>query len=195
MVKGKARLPYVEDAYRMYTSIYKNIGIHIKRPEGLLKYDMWEVHFGSNGDLVGCFPFKRTKYGLKKGLSIHDGTSEGKASVYKSLESFRRRGFYLEVSHAMRKVTKRLNLPVICSQYAGIITGKHVEPVSSISYQRFLPNIGKVEKVLVGRPIGFKTTSWANPSCPVTAVAGIHAEPLSSLFGLTAHKSCLLFEE
>lgn len=176
----------------MYLSTYGKIGTHLNTPHDLLDYDLWELC----GDPINSFCLSKvTSYGIKLGILGSDGSSEGKSQVKEFLKPFSlKRGRYGEVSHKVEEIFHRNNSPVVCSSLAQKVLGKPLEPLSDgIHYRRNLGSLGKLTKVLVGRPLGVKTTEWENPSCPISKMSYSGStedtfEPLDYL----EHLSCLL---
>lgn len=152
----------------MYVQTYSRIGLHIPNPQGLLKYEIWELNI-VQGRPVAFTLYKKTPFGLKSGLSGHDGTSEGKrAAVHNLRTKFREGGIFGEVSHKVKAIALAAGAPVVCAAFADDVTGKQIELTDDpITYSRTLKGVGKVEKTMVGRPKGVPTTDAGNPMCPV----------------------------
>lgn len=171
-VTGSARGQWINQVWDMYEETYSRIGMHIPNPQALLKYKVWDLTFGSDGEPVAFSLYKTTPFGLKSGLSGHDGSSAGKSAAVANLRSkYKQPGIFGEVSHKVKSIALAAGSPVICSAYADDVTGKDAEMVDPISYSRTLKGVGRVVKTLIGRPKGVPTTDEEGASCPLTNVA------------------------
>jgi len=63
---GGARRAVMQEVFDMYAKTYAAIGMHLKTPEALLKYDVWEVGF-DDGVPIFFSLFETTSFGLKSG--------------------------------------------------------------------------------------------------------------------------------
>ena len=73
-VRGGDRQESISEVWAMYKSSYAKIGLTISGPEGLMKYDTWEVFF--QDDIPVAFNlYKTTSFGMKTGLLGSDGAA------------------------------------------------------------------------------------------------------------------------
>lgn len=168
-ITGGDRESYIDDVWRMYEGIYRTIGMSVKTARGLLEYPVWDLVL-HDGRPVAFSLYKQKKYGLKSGLSGHDGSSEGKSAALQSLRSkYKRPGVYGEVSHKVKAIALSAGAPVVCAAYASQVLGKptDIDEDDPLQYSRVLKGVGKVTKTLVGNPRGIPTTDPKNPSCPL----------------------------
>jgi hypothetical protein len=167
---GSDRVQFMEPVWDMYVKTYRSIGLTAKSAEEVLgEFAVWEICHDDDGLPVAFTVFKKTSFGLKSGLSGSDGSPAGKANVLNALRTkFKRPGYYGEVSHKVEAIALAAGAPVVCNFYAPKVLGKPVEPEEDgLHYSRMLANVGRVTKILVGKPKGIPTTSYENPSCPV----------------------------
>ena len=168
---GTDREPHADDVWDMYTNLYRSIGMSIKSARGLLEYPVWDIAI--NGEESVAFMLYKTKrYGLKSGLSGHNGSPAGKAAALQGIRTkFLRPGIYGEVSHKVKAIALSAGAPVVCAAYASQVLGKptDLDEDDPLSYTRSLKGVGKVTKTLVGNPRGIPTTDARNPECPVVA--------------------------
>jgi len=195
-VESGARKEYLDVVWEMYAKTYARIGLHIASPQGLLKYDVWEVCFDSSGNPVQFTCFKKTPYGLKSGLSGHDGSVEGKRYAVDGLRTkFKKPGYFGEVSHKVLEIVLAAGAPVVCAVYAQDVLKKNINPVDSLLYQRSLPGVGNVTKMMVGKPKGVPTTNVKSPSCPIpNGVETRMATEEEDFCDEDSHLSCLALE-
>ena len=167
-VSGGSRNRWLDAVWDMYVQTYSKIGLHIPNPQGLLKYGIWELNF-DGGVPVAFTLYKKTPFGLKSGLSGHDGSQAGKrAAVHNLRTKFREGGIFGEVSHKVKSIALAAGAPVVCAAFADDVTGKRIELTDDpLTYARTLKGVGKVQKTMVGRPKGVPTTDAGNPVCPV----------------------------
>ena len=195
---GTDRLEILNDVWAMYIQTYKNIGISVSSPNGLLKYDLWEVIYGEENSPIAFGLFTETHYGLKFCLAGNTGTPEGKNITVSNLRSmFKKTGYYGEASHKVLEISLNAGAPVVCPAYVSKILGKHITPNQEkvISYFRNLEGVGMVEKVMLGTPKGIPTTDAENPICPIPKDAKIiGASELSEdeHSDLQRHLGCLI---
>lgn len=194
---GGDRRDVADSVWEMYRESYKQIGMHVSSPAGLLEYDRWEVLL-SEGVPVAFNLYKTTPFGLKTGLLGSDGTPLGKESVKAHIKSrYRRPGIYGEVSHAVEKLSA--GAPTVCAIHVPKVLGKPVIPLEDgVHYQRKLEGVGLVTKKLVGSPRG--VPSGPEGSCPIPEKPGepltISEVKLSSEgldLDLADHYACTLF--
>ncbi len=167
-VEGHEREPYLESIWSMYVSSYSKIGLIVGRAEELLdEYDVWEVSVDETGTPRAFCLYKRTPFGLKVGLSGSDGSPEGRAVARASFATkYQRPGVYGEVSHRPAELARAAGVPVVCANVASVVLRKQIDPVDDVHYVRNLANVGPVQKMLVGMPLGVPTTDIQQPVCP-----------------------------
>lgn len=169
---GGDREALVDDIWEMYERIYRSIGMSVKTARGLLEYPVWDVVM-HDGRPVAFTLYKQKRYGLKSGLSGHDGSPQGKSAAIQSIKSkFKRPGVYGEVSHKVKAIALSAGAPVVCAAYASQVLGKptDLDDEDPLQYTRTLKGVGKVKKTLVGSPRGIPTTDPRNPQCPIQPV-------------------------
>lgn len=194
-VQGAQRLPYIETVWGLYRNTYRNVGLHLRSENELLKYARWDVCL-EDGEVVRFILWKTTSFGMKLALAGHNGSAEAKHDSVQALRRvFHKKGVYGEVSHKVKDIVLGAGAPVVCAALAGPVLGKQVTPVGEIEYRRSLGAVGVVTKVLVGRPQGVPTTTADDPHCPLLRPrSGSDALPvLDEDFG--SHLMCLAFEE
>jgi len=100
---GGSRVQYLDRVFEMMEGTYKSIGIPVSNPNTLLqKYPVWWLYM-NRGEPVAFAVFKSTAYGLKSGLSGHDGSSAGKSAAVQSIRTkFNIDGVFGEVSHKVK---------------------------------------------------------------------------------------------
>ena len=195
-VSGADRMKYAEAVWDMYVKTYRSIGLIVSSAHGLLsEFPLWELCLDQDGIPHAFGLSKTTPFGLKSGLSGHDGTPEGKSMALLALRTkFKRPGHYGEVSHKVLEIALAAGAPVVCATYVPKILGKDVEPQENgVSYKRNISGVGPIVKVMIGHPRGIPTTDWSNQQCPVDG--GVQA----SVFGeedefgdLAAHHACMV---
>jgi hypothetical protein len=196
-ITGNQRDAYQADVWEMYAGTYKAIGLHLKGPDSLKRYAVWEVSIGKEGKPQAFLVYKKTAYGLKAGLGGHDGSSAGKKATVDAMRSlYKKAGYYTEVSHKVEIIVLAAGAPVVCAAHVGKILGGPVAPSKDgLHYTRALGSLGNVEKIMVGRPKGVPTTDHRKPTCPIggkVAVAiGVEEEPDEMC--LAEHAGCMLF--
>lgn len=198
-VKGADRLRYLDRVWDMFVGTYRSIGLILSAPNEMLsEFPVWELCFGTDGEPVAFSVYKPTPFGLKSGLSGSDGSPEGKRfSVQNIREKMHRPGYYGEASHKVAEIAIASGAPAICSIYASKILGKPViMEEDGLHYSRNISGVGKVTKILLGRPVGMPTTDPKNPSCPtpVESFSSRFAAEDNDSFDKLAHASCLLKE-
>lgn len=167
-VTGKNREFLLPAVWSMYLLTYAKIGTHLADSSELLDYDLWDVCFHHDGTPAQFGLWKTTKFGIKAGLSGHDGTPEARAAARDAIaRKFKRRGYYGEVSHKVRDLVFASKSPVVCAVYASKVLDKEVVVANAIEYDRKLGSVGIVRKSMVGRPLGVPTTKADNPRCPL----------------------------
>jgi hypothetical protein len=163
----------MDPVWDMFVKTYKSIGLAANSAEEMLgEFPIWEICHGDNGDAVAFNAFKKTKYGLKSGLSGSDGSSDGKSKAIEMIRTkFKKPGYYGEVSHKVEAIALASGAPVICNSYVSSVLGKQIEPSDDqLHYSRNLGGVGRVTKIMVGMPNGVPTTDFNNPSCPNVSV-------------------------
>ena len=79
-VTGGERQKLMDEVWEMYKTSYAQIGMAIPGPQGLLRYEKWEVAF--DGDTPVAFNVYRvTPAGLKAGALGTDGSPAGKSFI------------------------------------------------------------------------------------------------------------------
>jgi len=166
-VSGGDRASYLDSVWGMYQTTYRDIGTGVASPQGLFKYDLWSLCLDNQGTPKAFTLSVHTPYGLKTGLSGFDGSPEGKAQALISLKArFHEPGVYSEVSHKIEAIAVAVGAPVICARDAGTILKKPIVLLEDgVHYQRNLTGVGRVTKMMVGRPKGVATTNIRNPQC------------------------------
>lgn len=190
------RIPYRDAVWAMYTKTYQAMGLIHSRPGELFEYDHWEV-CQEEGQPVFFVLMKRTPFGLKSGLSGSDGSSQGKVRALNRLRtSFQKPGVYGEVSHKVEAIVLASGAPVVCARHVPKVLGKLVDVLEDgLHYMRSLSSVGRVTKIMVGRPRGIPVTDQKNPVCmPLglsrIALNGDGCDLVDGAF----HHACLLFE-
>lgn len=85
-VTGSNRTQYTDAVWDMYVKTYKAIGLIVSNANGLIQeFPQWELCLGQDGGPHAFGLFKPTSFGLKAGLSGHDGTSEGRSFALANL--------------------------------------------------------------------------------------------------------------
>jgi len=172
-VSGGQCSEYLDAVWAMYEASYATVGMHIKDPRGLLRYDTWELFYV--GDKLAAFHlYTKTPLGLKTGLLGSDMSREGKDIIKAHLKAqYNEPGVYGEVSHAVEKLSA--GAPVVCAVYVPKVINKVVAPLEDgVHYQRNLEGVGIVTKKLVGTPKG--APKVPEGSCPIPTKPG---EPLA----------------
>lgn len=172
-LRGNDRKPYWDAVWDMYVQTYRAIGLTITSPPGLDEFDTWDVCIDAEGHPRAFYLMKATAFGMKGGLRGSDGSSEGKRLTVDSIRRvYLQAGYYSELSHKVLEIALAAGVPVICAAHVPKVIGKQITPLEDgIHYQRNLPNVGMVTKVLVGHPRGIPTTSYRHPECPIHSVA------------------------
>lgn len=192
-VTGGQRDQYEEAVWGMFVKTYQSIGLILSNSQEMYEYQVWEICL-VGGRPVAFNLFKKTRYGLKSGLSGSDGSLEGKRFILDMLRTkYKQPGYYGEVSHKVEEIALAAGSPVVCNIYVPEILGKPVTLESDgLHYARNLSGVGKVTKILVGRPKGIPTTESRNPVCGVTAnLSSFVAEDSDNEFDVRAHYACM----
>lgn len=158
-VEGADRKQYADLVFEMGERTYRSIGgMPISSPGALMKYQVWEINF-ADGEPVAFTLFKKTRYGLKGGLSGFDGSPAGKSIQISNLRSkFKQPGIYGEVSHKVEDIALAGGAKPIPAKYVGAILGKDIEEdEDGYHYWRTISGLGRVRKILVGNPKGIPT--------------------------------------
>jgi hypothetical protein len=117
----------------------------------------------------------------ESGASGSDGSPEGKQRAVHNIRTrFKQPGVYGEVSHKVKDIALAAGAPVVCVDYVSDILGKNITPVGDNQYERSLSGVGRVVKVMVGKPRGVPQ------DCPVDKTAG-----LDDICDLDAHCASL----
>ena len=193
-VEGADRLPYLDAVWSMYVASYSKIGLIVGRAEELLdEYDVWEVSVDETGIPRAFCLYKRTPFGLKVGLSGSDGSPEGRAVARASFATkYQRPGVYGEVSHRPAELARAAGVPVVCANVASVVLRKQIDPVDDVRYVRNLANVGPVQKMLVGMPLGVPTTDIQQPECPVVRMNPSRPPTPDDLADLDAHYASVI---
>lgn len=195
-VKGGKRSEYLDAVWEMYAKTYASIGLHIPNRQGLLKYQEWEICL--NGDSPVQFTlFKTTPYGLKSGLSGHDGSSEGKSKAVAELRSkFKKSGYYGEVSHKVKDIVVASGAPAVCPSYVKEVLRQPITPVGDgLEYERALGDLGPKTKMMVGRPRGVPTTDPRRPECPAANATRLALGDDCDFCDEDAHFACIALDD
>lgn len=158
---GGSRVPYLDLVFEMMERTYQSIGIPVSNPNTMLqKYPVWWLYM-SSGQPVAFAVFKSTPYGLKAGLSGHDGSPDGRGAAIQAIRTkFKQDGVYGEVSHKVKGIALAAGAPRVPVEYVSDIIGKPIEPTGDgFSYTRNISGVGRVEKVMVGKPRGITTAA------------------------------------
>jgi hypothetical protein len=154
-IRGNNRYSYMNNVFNMYEKTYAAIGTHIKKPEGLLKYPLWEIA-SLNGKPVAFMLKEKTEYGIKGGLAGTDGSKEGKKSLLKEHHEGLSRPFHFsELSGRLKELADKFGeKPIPTDQAMKILKdlGHDTEKVDETTYRRYLRNVGPVEKSFYGKP-------------------------------------------
>lgn len=171
-LRGRDRLKYLDEVWPMLVQTYlEGTGkVPHKEPDELVKdYPLWELYFHDDGRVAAFVLSKETPYGLKHAASGSDGSLDGKDTMKDILRrNFHAPGVYGETSHKVEHVAAKGDPPVVCSVEVARVLGKKIRPSEDgIHYVRHITDVGDVEKVMMGRPLGIETTRYSQPSCPV----------------------------
>jgi hypothetical protein len=201
-ISGSERELWADKVFDLVKITYEKIGVPAKSPGELMEFDLWDLNMGSQEEILAFTLYKRTSFGLKAGLSGHNGTSEGKRTNVQNIrKKFLLPGVYGEVSHAVEGIAVAAGAPVVCATYVKEILKKEIIPQEDgIHYVRNITGVGPVKKVMVGNPKGIPTTDYNAPSCDSSIrtsslirrkLAG-KQENLSDFFDKCAHLSSLV---
>lgn len=189
----------LDRVWDMYKASYAKIGLKASSVDEMVSdYDVWRIAY--EGDVPVAFSVATsTPFGVKSGLSGSDGSAAGKGILKKLYSTiYKQSGNYAEVSHAVEHIVTKSGAPVVCAVYAPMILKKKVDiSEDGIHYSRNLQNVGKVTKVLVGRPRGIPTTDYDRPLCPATDPSMRQSGEIEAdtLADFDAHFSCLMFRD
>lgn len=181
-LRGRDRLKYRDEIWPMLVDTYlAGTGkVPHKEPEELVKdYPLWEVYLHDDGRVAAFVLSKETPYGLKLAAFGSDGSLDGKDTAKDILRrGFHSPGVYGETSHKVEHVASKGDPPVVCSVEVARVLGKKIRPSEDgIHYTRHITDVGDVEKVMMGRPLGIETTRYSQPSCPVPPDAELLPNP------------------
>lgn len=185
---GDARSKVEDAVWSMYQKSYAAIGMHLAGKADMREYDHWHVF----GDPPHAFvASKTTPYGTKLGVLGSDGSKEGKAAVKDWLKTaFHREGTYGEVSHGVEHLALSGGAPAVPASEVGAILGKAVEPsADGLHYSRNIGGVGRVEKLMVGRPKGVAVVTKG------VAVVTKADEDRAARLEAAEHASQLLFDD
>lgn len=139
-----------------YVHSYKDIGLSVKSLRDLTqKYRIaWMIDIDRNNLPDAFIIYKVTKFGNKLALLGSKGTPESKKIVInKSIQLLKSGKYYAEVSHKLKDIFDKNNLPRIDDEE---VVKNLLEPKSDITwygngeYERYLSGVGKVKKVMFG---------------------------------------------
>ena len=170
---------YAPPIWDLYVASYADKGsLNVAGATALVsEFDRWLVHKASpeSGEIDAFALAKRTPFGMKLGALGTNGTTGGKLAVRAKLaELLDEEGSFGEVSGAIEKLALRSAAPAICAAYVSRVLGKEIElQPDGVHYERVIKGVGKVQKMMVGRPTGIPTTSSAEPACDVDPPAGL----------------------
>lgn len=189
---GGDRLPYLDAVWEMFVETYTPVGLKLSVPQELLSYPVWDLCFDA-GEPVTFNVFKKTEYGLKSGLSGHNGSAAGRRGAVEILRTkFKQPGFYGEVSHKVEQIVLAAGTPVVCNAYVGQILKKRVHPLGdSLHYERQITGVGVVKKILVGNPRGIPSTVFSSPVCPIGPSRVAYEITADDQQDVLAHMACL----
>jgi len=192
-VRSGGRFEHAYKVWELYQLTYASIGTSLSHPRQLMKYNDWEL-FMDRDEIIAFALCTKTPYGLKGGLTGHNGTAKAKAVLMGTAkERFNAAGYYGEVSHGMEALARVSNASAVCSAHVEQILGKRIHRLpDGVHYKRSIKGLGTVEKMMVGRPKGIETTSIKNPVCGMTASAFVASEEVDDLMDYTAHLSCVM---
>lgn len=188
-LQGGQRKDYAKQVYDMVVSTYTKIGVPIKAPSDLMKYQIWRLYLDPS---TGSFPialafvvYKQTPFGLKLGLGGSNGSPEGKAIVIQQTQKmFFEQGVYGEVSHALEKIALSAGAPKVPAQVAAMILGDDIQiDEDGFHYTRKISGLPQpVRKIMLGNP----NVHIFKQGCDSLF------EARDATFDLAAHLSCLL---
>ena len=165
-LRGSDRLEYKEKLYEMVKISYAKIGVPASDASYALKYPLWWLYVNGEGEPIAFNCFKETKYGLKSSLAGSDGSSEGKRVLVDLIRNkFRTNGIYGEVSHSVKEIALAAGAPVVPVEFVAEILGKEIEPADDGKhYFRTITNVGRVKKMMLGKPRGIDIHAASDPS-------------------------------
>lgn len=194
-LSGNARKLHLDAVWAMYENTYAQIGMHLPNPQGLLKYDEWDLYIESGVPLAFSLG-EKTRYGIKG--SLCGSYPKGKSALTPYFQrKYKSEGYYGEASNKLKDLFVSIDTPVVCGAFVTQVLGKTVEVLEDgISYTRSLSNIGKVTKVLFGRPRGIPVTTYQSPQCPlvesIRVVASTDIYDENSWMDAQNHVACLI---
>ena len=194
MIEGGGRKQYEAEVWAMFVKTYSRIGLIMSAPGQMYKYAAWDVCLGPSGVPVAINLYKKTSFGWKSGLAGSDGSSEGKQFAVDNIrKKFHRGGTYGEVSHKVEAIAIASGAPAVCASNVESVLGKAVIPSrDGIHYTRVLQGVGKVTKIMLGRPSGVPVTDPKQPSCTVASLPRLSAEEVDEAYDLMVHQACLM---
>jgi len=173
-ISGSERSDYRDQIWALYEASYAKIGLAIPGPQGLMRYENWEVAF--DGDTPIAFNvYRNTPAGRKAGALGTDGSSAAKSWIKKHLKTrFKQHNIYAEVSDAVEHLSR--GVPVVCAIHVPKVLDKPVIPqADGIHYKRNIQGVGWHIKKLIGNPKG--GLSGPEGSCPIPEHPGEKLEP------------------
>jgi len=148
----------IQRLWDLYSAAYQGVSDNLlaKGSYHFIKYQRWVLIADPKGDICAFALFKETQYGCKLGLAAADLKSRPakRALVTFLIKVFQVRGVYAEVSDRIRELVEGRVPEVRPGVAAKVLFPKKIATSQDRrSYQRTLPNIGVVTKMMVGRPI------------------------------------------
>jgi hypothetical protein len=154
---------YVERVFELYQKTYQSYGPpRFTDSRQLLKYDRWILFFeGDDHDAKHMIAFAllgSTEEGLKAGLRGSDLSLRARAAVKAfAIGSYNTPGVYGEISERLEAAIIA-EVPVVPFMVARTILVGHGKDIQRVAdddehYTRELRNIGRVPKIMVGRPL------------------------------------------
>jgi hypothetical protein len=155
----------LKKVHALYTAAYRNETdkgrpLLISDPEGLLKYDVWVLLFANtdDNDPVAFMLASTTACGIKGGLLGTDGDQQSKRAILTLKTAVLQQSrVYAEVSDDLETRLKG-RVPTVPFEMANKVlttlgkTDAVPEPGSE-HYTRKIGNLGRVRKLMVGKPI------------------------------------------
>lgn len=150
------------DVFKIYENVYKSfypkLELLFEAPEELLKYNRWILFTNSDDEITGFCLLSVTDFGLKSCLL---GANKDCNATRSSVVSFKKA--MLNDSISFGEVSGRLknaiinDVPIVKVEHAiklleSLGKSKAVATTNENHYEREIYNIGKVEKLMVGKP-------------------------------------------
>ena len=144
-----------DNIFALYKKTYGKLGMREKNAYGFTKYNRWILIRGNSNNLVAFVVFKTTQWGLKLVAVCQDGSREGKdAAITFVTKALNIKGVYGEVSPPLESVLAG-KVPEITVEQAREIIPHKLDQIAEDPnhYTREITGIGKITKLVVGKPI------------------------------------------